>query len=222
MLTLLFPERCPACDELTPGRGLCSTCAQSLYPTAPCCPVCAQPQTADLLCRRCRAVPPPFERVVAPFRFGGELAQALRRFKYGGPRGAGRPELARALGALLAPALAAVEADVLVPVPLHRGRLRMRGFAQAHVLAAATRAATPLAAGLLVRARATEVQAGLGRLARRRNVAGAFVADPAARGRRILLVDDVVTTGATAAACARALRAAGAAAVVVAALARAE
>jgi ComF family protein len=221
MLALFFPERCPACDALVAAPGLCARCAVSLYPTAPCCPVCALPAQAAVLCRRCRLAPPPYRALIAPWRYGGELAIALRRFKYGGARGAGRPELARALGSLLAPALLGTAADVIVPVPLHAGRLRERGFSQAHALAAALRLPMPVAP-LLARVRATKVQAGLGRAARLGNVAGAFAAAPGARGRHVLLVDDVVTTGATVAACARALRHAGAASVTVAALARAE
>src|SRR5262249_51228280 len=139
MLGLFFPERCPACDALAPAPGLCEGCAVALYPTAPCCPVCALPEESAVTCRRCRLSPPPFQAVIAPWRYGGELAIALRRFKYGGAGGAGRPELARPLGALLAPALAGLWVDVVVPVPLHAARLRERGFSQAHALAAAAR-----------------------------------------------------------------------------------
>ncbi len=221
-LSLLYPEHCAACEVLIDAPGFCARCAGSLYPTTPCCPVCALPEEggAPVMCRRCRASPPPFARVIAPWRYGGELAVAIRRLKYGGARGAGRPDLARPLGALLAPHLPR-DVDVVVPVPLHPRRLAERGFSQAAAVARAARPPAPVR-DLLRRQRATDEQAGLTRAARGRNVKGAFVAARRLDGQRVLLVDDVVTTGATAAACTRALRAAGAASVVVAALARAE
>jgi ComF family protein len=223
---LLYPEKCPACDALGRGRvGLCDACVVSLYAVGPACPRCALPEEGPgVVCRRCARLPPPFERVVAPWRFGGELAVALRRLKFGGPSGGGRRELARPLATLWSgcwlPAC-----DVVVPVPLHPARLRVRGFGQAQALAEAARAlygGPPVDATALVRVRATAEQARLGRAERRRNVAGAFVAAPRVAGRRVILCDDVVTTGATAAAAARALRAAGARAVTVLALARAD
>lgn len=119
-----------------------------------------------------------------------------------------------------------VEADALVPVPLHRGRLFRRRYNQAAEIARPLATITGVAylPDVLVRRRATESQAGKSGSGRRRNVAAAFEV-PASRagqvaGRRLLLIDDVLTTGATAEGCARALKSAGAARVDVAVVAR--
>ncbi|HTE51603.1 MAG TPA: phosphoribosyltransferase family protein, partial [Kofleriaceae bacterium] len=161
--------------------------------------------------------PPPFESIAAPFLYGGDLAVALRRLKFGGRR-----DVARALAPLLGPALGLVAAGchLIVPVPLHRRRLARRGFNQAALLLRHARpaGAPPVDHLSLRRVRETAPQTGLDAPGRHGNVAGAFavVARRRARiaGRRILLVDDVVTTGATMAAAAAALLAGGAGSVV--------
>lgn len=106
------------------------------------------------------------------------------------------------------------EADVLGPVPLHRARLRERGYNQAERLAAAISTSTGIpVVEVVARTRLTETQVGLNGPERQANVAGAFTARGRLDGRSIVLIDDVVTTGATLVECARACRAAGASSV---------
>jgi ComF family protein len=106
-----------------------------------------------------------------------------------------------------------------VPVPLHRSRLRTRGFNQALELARplARCLRRPLLTRACVRIRATRPQSSLDTAAeRRRNVAGAFrVCRPLHGVARLAIVDDVLTTGATVQELARSLRAAGVGQVLV-------
>ncbi|MCU0934472.1 MAG: hypothetical protein MUF66_00045 [Gammaproteobacteria bacterium] len=105
--------------------------------------------------------------------------------------------------------------DLLIPVPLHRRRLRQRGFNQSVEVARVLEERLGLAlvpSGGVIRVRITVPQTELeGAAARQRNVAGAFhVEHRAVRGQRVALVDDVMTTGATLYELARAVRASGA------------
>lgn len=226
LLDLVFPPACAACDAATPrGSALCDACADSLYPIDAACPGCAEPVEGprDVRCARCVRRPLPLTTIHAPYRFGAQLAAALRRLKFHGRR-----DVARTLAPLIRPALrrAAGDHDIVLPVPLHWRRAAVRGFNQSQLLLAHAGAGLPLAAPVLRRPRATRPQPGLDRAARASNLAGAFVVPRAyggtIEGRRVLVFDDVVTTGATMAACARALLEAGATSVAGFAVARAE
>jgi len=111
----------------------------------------------------------------------------------------------------------AIEADLVVAVPLYARRQRLRGYNQSALLARelSRLCGLPLAERGLARRRNTPPQArSADAEARKRNVADAFIADGRwVEGRRVLLIDDVMTTGATVDACARALHEAGAASV---------
>jgi ComF family protein len=119
-----------------------------------------------------------------------------------------------------------VDADALVPVPLHWRRLWARRFNQSTALAGVISALTdlPVIHDGLKRVRATPQQVGKSKVERADNVQGAFRVAPehgsGIFGRRLILVDDVLTSGATADACARALLRAGASHVDVLIFAR--
>ena len=228
LLALLYPPRCPLCrrelHRVRPGR-FCRACSRRLAAPAAGCPRCADPG-GTALCARCRITPPAFARARAALAYRSHpedcaARTAIARWKYAGdlPLGAALAARFATWGCTLPR-----DFDVVVPVPLDRRRLAVRGFNQAAVLARAVaekcdRAMMPA----LGRERFEHSQTALGRAGRRHNVSGRFYArrPTVVAGRRALLVDDVLTSGATADECARTLLAAGATRVEVWTLARA-
>ena len=163
---------------------------------------------AGRLCSACQRHPPALAQAHAAFLYGFPLDRLLPRLKFHRDFAAGR-----VLAQCMAERFAGLpRPQALLPVPLHRGRLRLRGFDQALELARPLARALdlPLHAGLLHRCRATHAQSRLDADARARNLRGAFRVDAGtALPAHVALVDDVMTTGATLHAAAKALRAAG-------------
>ncbi len=219
MLDWLFRPQCAACTA--PAKTLCEACAAALAELGPACPRCAQPTGERVLvCRRCVHEPLPLERIVAPWRFGGELASAIRRLKF-----TGATHVARTLALLWAPLVAAAASDgaIVVPVPLHWRRRLRRGYDHAWLLALHACASAGIAPprSVLRRVRGSPPQSSLPAAKRWDNVRGAFEVRCDVKGRSIVLVDDVVTTGATLAEVVARVHEAGARRVTAVALARA-
>jgi ComF family protein len=229
-LDLLYPPLCIGCRaQVSEPGSLCASCWKDIdFLEGPACLCCGLPfdldPGSDTLCAACLANPPSFDRARAVLRYDEKSRGPILALKHGD-----RLDLVPGFARWLDRAGRALldTADVVVPVPLHPGRLWSRRYNQAAELArhlgkAAGKPVEPMA---LRRVRATPSQGAMpSAKARRRNMRGAFQVpdsyETEIRGRTILLVDDVLTTGATADACSRVLKRAGAAKVHVLALAR--
>ncbi|MGH7765484.1 MAG: ComF family protein [Candidatus Dormibacteraceae bacterium] len=218
-LALLLPPRCGGCRSV--GSWLCSRCrARIRRLEEPLCRRCGvELESARKECS-CRTRLRNLARLRSAAAYEGPIEAAIHRFKYQGWR-----RLAGPLALLMAERLAVegLAARFVLAIPLHRTRLRERGFNQAELLARELRRRLAVAApqGELARTRATPPQVGHDRLWRLSNVRGAFTwCGRPLDGSPILLVDDVATTGATMDACASALRAAGSGPVMGISIAR--
>jgi ComF family protein len=207
---LLFPARCLGCEKqlvLHCPPLFCPACRAKILPFTPSC--AAQddfPFSAHSLC----VYQEPVSSLLVRLKFNGDLS-CLSSIA----------ALVREAGAKRLPP----EPDFILPVPLHRSRLRWRGFNQAILLA---ETCFPfwkdrIRVDLLQRHKKTVPQLHLTGEERRSNLRGAFsVRRPEdINGRRILLVDDVLTTGSTLRECANVLKESGAADIFAFAVARA-
>jgi len=231
LLLFIYPPTCAGCGEpVSPADPLefCPRCRGSLeLVESPFCPTCGLPLSPEApdpyQCGACVGGLYRFDRARAAGPYRGLLREVIHRFKY-----QGHISLARPLAQLLLPPARELcslhEIHVLVPVPLHRRRLRDRGFNQAALLARRLGASLnrPVRYTVLRRRRWTEPQIGLSPSQRAENVRGAFTAADSAvvRDQGVLLVDDVFTTGETVDQCVRELKRAGAREVAVLTVAR--
>jgi len=229
---LVYPNVCWLCGEtLAEGEpGFCATCRRHLLEDPfNRCPRCAGTVgpfvDVDAGCSQCRDESFAFDGVVRLGAYEGVLRETILRVK--SQHGEGLAEcLGRLWAAHAAHALRAVNADLIVPVPLHWRRRLARGYNQSEAIARGLGKVLglPLRPRWLRRVKATPIQpTQTGHAARKENVRGAFRASPRLDlgGRTVLLVDDVLTTGSTAHEAARALRASRPRRIVVAVLARA-
>jgi ComF family protein len=224
-------EPCIQLIERVP-EPICQVCGVPLQPASP-SPFLdtgeGEGGGASRWCRACAESPPHFGRARAVARYrpgisedGQVVPSIIRRHKYGRDQSLSHA-LAQCLGESLP--LNGDDYDLVIPVPLHRRRLRWRGFNQAALLGfvVARKMDCMLDVVTLARIRDTPPQTWQDRAQRRQNVRGAFAVTRPHRiaNRSLLLVDDVMTTGATLDECARTMLAAGARKVDVFTLARA-
>lgn len=194
VLTLLFPKKCPLCDEVVKTDGFCKDCRSKLYFLKDAGRVKRENLTEG--------------RILLDY---GQVAPAIYRFKYSGRREYAKSfaaEINRELGELMCQ----WKADGIIGVPLHKSRQRKRGYNQAELLAKelSRLLEVPFYKDLVVRVKNTVPLKELNALQRQNNLKKAF------KMRRndvklytIIIVDDIYTTGQTVEEIARLLRTAG-------------
>lgn len=223
ILNILFPQSCPLCCRASTNHRTAPICPQcwekvSLY-NGPLCNRCGKPLTSDksIICGECISDEPSFKYARSYGLYEGGLEKAIKLLKYHGVT-----RLSVPLSDLLLQ-LPLPRVDVIIPVPLHRRRLRERGFNQSALLSrhVAKRLKIPVAITSLIKHRDTHPQVDLDARDRRKNIKGAFTVENREMiyKKDIMLIDDVLTTGATVRECSKVLRKAGAGDIYVIALA---
>lgn len=229
-IDVVLPPRCPFTGEIVDSQGMVSPQAwgQLSFITAPQCHACGFPfefavpgGSTEVLCAACLAERPEYSMARSALVYNDASRDFILGFKHGDQIHSVvsmMPWLKQA-GADILP-----QADLIVPVPLHRWRLLRRRYNQAAVIgrAIAKEAGKSFMADALLRTRPTPTQGHLSAKQRAENVRKAFRLHPkrSVAGKKIILVDDVYTTGATVRECVKALKQAGAADVSVLTLAR--
>jgi ComF family protein len=212
---LLFPRVCSACSEtLASGEEiLCTSCRFAL-------PRTDSHQTGDtrIAEKFYGKVELASAHAYLKFSKGSSVQRLLHALKYRNQPGVGQI-LGKLYGAELRQAGRYDDGDLIIPVPLHRAKLRQRQYNQSDCFAEGLSEAMqiPWSPTVLRKKKATDSQTRKSRFERFQNVNEIFqVTDPAQiQGKTLILVDDVVTTGATLESAARVLLGSGAQSVHV-------
>ena len=224
----VFPSSiyCTVCGSMinrTRAYSLCDDCIGGFHwITGRTCEKCgkAMPRTSmGRLCYDCMQLDHFFRKGFSCLTYGLYERQLMMDLKY-----AGKGYLARIFGDVMYDRMEAedLRVDLIVPVPVSRGRLRRRGYNQSLIMARRLAQrwkregehAPSLCPDMLQRTRETKMLRSLNPTERRMALRGAFIVNPLMKqrleGRSVLLIDDIYTTGATADACSQALLEGGA------------
>jgi ComF family protein len=201
LLSLLFPRICYACGNhlMRNEKLICTECyvliPRTNYHLEDDNPV------ARIFWGRCR-----IERAAA-FSFynrDSRIRRLIHNLKYKGVQDIG-PELGKMYGLVLMNSGFTRDIDLIIPVPLHPSKERIRGFNQSYLISRGISQVTGITVDSrsLCRVSSTSTQTKKSRYERWKNVEGTFMVQDSSSvtGKHILLVDDVITTGSTMESC---------------------
>lgn len=220
MVDILYPPKCFSCNVKVSFHGvLCESCWGKVeFIEKPCCLKCSIPLPASYLggfCERCNRTKYSFDRNISVVRYEGMMKEIVHDFKFND-----KTHLAKVMSRYMLMALGNFcheKFDIVLPVPMHKTKLRKRRYNQAVLLAVniSKSLKIKIKTNVLRKTKETISQINYSRLERFQNLEQAFYIDNIKniKNKSVLIVDDVMTTGATIDACAKALKSAGAAKV---------
>ena len=215
LLDMIYTKKCPMCHKILKEKNslVCPDCFQKAIPMKePLCMKCGRPvRMEEEYCQDCRSGVHHFTEGRSIFPYAEIWRQSLVRFKYYGCREYG-DFYAKAISIYGRKYLERWKPQLIVPVPLHSRKKRMRGFNQAAYLAERVSRFTgiPWSDNLVIKIRNTKSQKKLNASQRKKNLRNAYLVTRKITGFSVLVVDDVYTTGSTMDAMAMCLQGAGA------------
>lgn len=215
LVNLLFPLRCPVCDGIVPsGDGkICRTCRRKIqYVLEPRCQKCGRQLSDDakFFCTACERMQHIFDRGIALYDYQS-MKRSIYRFKYK-KRCEYAAFYAEEIYSRLKNEILRMDADAIIPVPLHKTRQKNRGYNQAELIAVHLSRLTgiPVKNDLVKRIRNTVPQKQLDVSGRQNNLKKAFNIKPnVVKLNKAILIDDIYTTGSTLDAVAKELKCRG-------------
>lgn len=230
---LIFPSNiyCMACGAIidkTRPYSLCDSCLRQLHwVTGSTCEKCGKALAEDYdgeLCPDCCKTEHNFKKGIICLEYGLHEREMILSYKYGGRAYMGEKLADIMYDKLMYEGLTDAF-DIVIPVPIHRDKLKARGYNQAKLMAAplAEKLGLLCASGALIKVKHMDSMSNLSAAQRRENIKNSFTVAKGQgkiiEGKNVLLVDDVYTTGSTADECSRMLTEAGAESVCVICLA---
>lgn len=205
LLNLLFPAKCLICINNKEQNDICSECWSKLtFITNPYCSICSYPflyeDEKEAICGNCVISSPLYDRSISSLKYDVYSKKLIHRFKYNDQLHV----LDYLVNLMINMGRELIEqADIIIPVPMHKNKLLKRGYNQAALLAMriASKKKLEYIPQLMIKTKNTTSQAQLNQKQRLKNVKNSIELNPKykekIKGRKILLIDDVITTGAT-------------------------
>lgn len=212
---IIYPYRCPSCRSIVDNDSFCSSCWKKLFfIEKPYCVICGEQLNvktdSDLICGKCIKSKYSFDRNFSVFIYNRTIAKAIYKFKFGK-----KTFLAEFFAKFLAKKMNNVKIDYLIAVPIHKKRLKIRGYNQSLLLVKEVSKITniPYISDLLSKDKNTIPQSKLKSSKRKTNLKSVFSLNEKyienIKGKNIGIIDDVFTTGSTINECAKILKKSG-------------